>query len=348
MASTDTDAAGSDVLSQSEVERLLQQVQAEETNAVVHQTDGSKRQQNRESISAYDFRTPVFLSPIELRKLRIHHEEFIQALAARLSIYLRVEFSMQMSQLHTIPFQKWCESLNSPTHLSLFRIEPMRGICLIDLPPRLGLTVVDRLLGGPGHSISGNRDLSELEVTLLDQVISLMITEWCNHWAKYRDLRPAMFGHESNGRFLQTADSDAIMLVLAIEAQMGDCLETIQIAFPYTTIDPLVRQLSTRLKPGTEDMPEVAPKEGDRWNHHFDDAPIEVSAEWNGLKLLARDVASLKVGDVIPLPAEFATSVLMKLESQKRFVGRLGTQDGRWAVEISEQCVPGAKSSSTP
>ena len=212
-----------DVLSQSEVERLLQQVQEEETNTVVLQSNGRRSNQSRDSISAYDFRTPVFLSPIELRKLRIHHEEFIQSLAARLSIYLRVEFNLQMSQLHTISFRQWCESLDSPTHLSLFRVEPLRGICILDIPPRLGLTIVDRLLGGPGHSVTSNRELSELEVTLLDQVVLLMLTEWCTHWAKYRDLRPALFGHESNGLFLQAVDADAIMLVLSIEAAVNDC-----------------------------------------------------------------------------------------------------------------------------
>jgi flagellar motor switch protein FliM len=306
----------------------------------VHQNDGAKKQHNRDSISAYDFRTPVFLSPIELRKLRIHHEEFIQALAARLSIYLRVEFSLQMSQLHTLPYGKWCESLNSPTHITLYRVEPLRGICLLDIPPRLGLTIVDRLLGGPGHSISGNRDLSELEVTLLDQVISLMLTEWCTHWAKYRDLRPSMFGHESNGRFLQTADTDAIMLVLAFEAQMGDCLETIQMAFPYATVDPVVRQLSTRLKPTKEDEPEVGRKPGVRWHPQYDDARIHVSAEWNGLRLRAREVAGLAVGDVIPLPVAFADEVAVKLASKPRFSARLGTSDGRWAVEIVSARLP--------
>jgi len=334
MAVTDQGAQSGDVLSQSEVERLLQQVQQEETNAVVHQTDGTKKQQNRESISAYDFRTPVFLSPIELRKLRIHHEEFIQALAARLSIYLRVEFSLQMSQLHTLPYRKWCESLNTPTHLTLFRVEPLRGICLLDLSPRLGLTIVDRLLGGPGHSIAGNRDLSELEVTLVDQVVSLMITEWCTHWAPYRDLRPAMFGHETNGRFLQTADTDAILLVLAVEAQMGDCLETLQIAFPYSTIDPLVRQLSLRLKQGADDRPDTGPKSQNRWNNQLDDTELQLTAEWNGLRMKARDVASLKVGDVIPLSPDFAGQISVRLAGKPSYTARLGSSAGQLAVEI--------------
>ena len=253
-----------------------------------------------------------------------------------MSIYLRVEFNLQMSQLHTISFRQWCESLDSPTHLSLFRVEPLRGICILDIPPRLGLTIVDRLLGGPGHSVTSNRELSELEVTLLDQVVLLMLTEWCTHWAKYRDLRPALFGHESNGLFLQAVDADAIMLVLSIEAAVNDCTETMQIAFPYWTIEPIVHLLSSRLKPGPEDLPDVPSEQGGAWNSHYDNAPMQVSAESNGLKLRAKDVVGLRVGDIVPLPPEFAERVQVKLASEKRYYGRLGTVDGRWAVEIDQ------------
>ena len=47
-------------------------------------------------------------------------------------------------------------------------------------------------------------------------------------------------------------------------------------------------------------------------------------------------VVGLRVGDIVPLPPEFAERVQVKLASEKKFFGRLGTLDGRWAVEIDE------------
>jgi flagellar motor switch protein FliM len=274
-----------------------------------------------------------------MRKLRIHHEEFIQALAARLSIYLRVEFGLQMSQLHTVPFQKWCESIGSPSHLTMFRVDPLRGICLLDIPPRLGLTLVDRLLGGPGHSVTAQRDLSELEIALLDQVIQLIISEWCSQWSKYRDLRPNLIGHETNARFLQTSANDAVMLVLSVEAQIGDCLEPIQFAFPYSTIDPLVRLLSAKIDEGGS--VEMTPEEAaPRAKPHLNALPLALEARWPGLHLSAREVASLRVGDVLPLPAGFASQIQISLGKTARFVGNLGSEDGRWAVQISGVATP--------
>ena len=49
----------------------------------------------------------MLLAPGELRKLRLHQEEFVDALAARLSLYLRLEFSLKLTSLQTIAYGKW-------------------------------------------------------------------------------------------------------------------------------------------------------------------------------------------------------------------------------------------------
>ena len=334
MEPTESAVPAQDVLSQSEVERLLAQVAEQESNTVVHQSAGGRKQQHNDNIQAYDFRHPVFLSPIELRKLRVQHEEFIRSLGARLSIYLRLEVGLQMSQLQTLTYQKFTESIGSPCHLTLFKVEPLRGICILDIRPRLGLTIVDRLMGGPGHSVNVNRDLSEIETTLLDQALQLMISEWCNHWAEIQDLRPTLLGHDNSGRFLQTSTPDAIVLILSMEVQLGDCVESIQFTFPYNTIEPLIRRLSAKLDAaGEERTPasDIAPK----WRQNMEDIRVPVSAQWQSLVLTTRQLTELKVGDVLDLPDRFADELGLSLAKMKKFTGQLGTVDNRWAVEVT-------------
>src|SRR5664279_6033098 len=199
-----------EVLSQSEVERLLTQVQSAETEATVLRSGGLKSRFKHEDVQPYDFRQPAFLTSGELRRIRLRHEEFIRALAAHLSIYLRMEVSMQMSKLQTLSYQKYAEALPSPTHLTLFKVEPLKGVCLLDMAPRLGLTIVDRLLGGPAHSVNTNSELSEIETALLDQVAHLILSEWCQLWQKIGNVRPTLLGHETNGRFLTSSPHDCI------------------------------------------------------------------------------------------------------------------------------------------
>jgi flagellar motor switch protein FliM len=335
MESPDSFSPGQEVLSQNEVERLLAQVAEQETSAIVHQSDGEKKNQPKDSIQPYDFRNPIFLSANELRKLRVKHEEYIHGLAARLSIYLRLEFSLQMSKLQTLTYAKFTESLNNPSHLVLFRAEPLRGICVLDISPRLGLTIVDRLMGGPGHSVNSNRDLSEIEVALLDQAVQIVIGEWCSHWLELQELRPSILGHENNSRFLQTSQPDAVMLALSMEATIGDCVEQVQMGFPYSMLEPMIQRLCVKLTPSVEDAAAVAPDSRLKWRRDYEAVPIPVTAEWPSLQLTARDLTRLKVGDVLEVAPEFANQVQLRLARIPKFTGRLGVRGNKWAVEVS-------------
>jgi flagellar motor switch protein FliM len=108
------------------------------------------------------FRRLSSFSATELRKLRDRQEEFIRSLAARLSGHLRLEVGLQITRLESLPFGKLMAEVSNPTYLSLLKLEPLKGICLLEIPPQLGLSIVDRELGGAGVSIGENRALTEI------------------------------------------------------------------------------------------------------------------------------------------------------------------------------------------
>ena len=41
----------------------------------------------------------------------------------------------------------------------MFKVEPLVGVGILDINPRLALTIADRLLGGRGHSVKAERYL---------------------------------------------------------------------------------------------------------------------------------------------------------------------------------------------
>jgi flagellar motor switch protein FliM len=319
-----------EVLSQSEVERLLTQVQAEETSATVVGQDGHKERLKQEEVQPFDFRQPAFLTGGELRKIRLRHEEFIRSMAARLSIYLRLEVVVQMSKLQTISYQKYAEGLPNPSHLTLFKVEPLKGVCLLDMSPRLGLTIVDRLLGGPAHSVASNGELSEIETALLDQVEQIILNEWCQLWPKTENARPVLLSHENSGRFLNSSPHDSVMLILSMEVRLGDCVEQMQLAFPFHTIEPLVRQPAS--DGGSPGGKAVRPP----WNPTLDEVPVRINTQWQGLELTAAALSTLKRGDVLMLEQSCFEHVEVRLEQLPKFYGRLGTSGDQWAVELTE------------
>lgn len=280
-----------------------------------------------------DFRQSGFLAPSELRRIRLRHEQLVRSMAARLAIFLRLEFTIELGKLQIVGYQKFIEGLPSPTHITLFKTDPLKGVGLLVIPPRLGLSLVDRLLGGSGQKSDQNRDLSELETALCDQAAMIVLSEWCGHWHEMRDLRPAILGHESNSRFLQTAPADTAMLIITLNAGMGDSLQPVHLAFPYATIEPLVRLLCPVGLPHAESSPTAGARP--KWNPEFDGVPVPLTAEWKGLKLSAGDITRLKPGDVLMLDPACAAQVELRLSHVTKFLGRPGTRGGRWAVQLT-------------
>ena len=292
---------------------------------------GHREMRKASEVRSHDFRQSGFLAASELRRIRQRHEQFIRSLAARMAIFLRLEFALQLSKVKIVGYQKFTEALASPIHITLFKTEPLKGVSLLVITPKLGLTFVDRLLGGPGEAVDEVRDLTEIEVALIDKAVTLILNEWCNHWPEMRGLQSAIIGHENNSHFLQTSTPDAAMLVLTMTGGVGEQAEMIQMAFPYSTLEPLMRQLI----PAPPEVESTPSRNGKlRWYREFDEVKVPLIAEWKGLKMSAGDLTRLKPGDLVTLDPACAAQVHLRLNQIPKFTGRPGTSNGKWAVQI--------------
>ena len=329
-------AAASSFLDQSEIDKLLAQsaVQSVTKSLLIH-ADGKRGDaKGAGKVETYDFRNPMFLSEVELRRLRLLHEDYIRYLSARLSLFLRMEFSLKMAKLTTVTYAKFTESLPSPTHICLFKAEPMLGVCILDINPRLALTIADRLLGGRGHSVKAERYLTEIEMALLEDVVLIVLEEWCGQWKVEQDLHAHIIGHENNGRFLQTSPKDAVILALTLEVNFGDCSEQMQIGVPYYTIEPLVKKMQARRQ---KDSAVASVEKRASWQKSYDHITMPVRAEWDALELSLREISSLRVGDVIEMPADLLQQTRLVLNGTPKFIGTVGLDTDRVAIQLSRK-----------
>ncbi len=322
------------ILDQSEIDKLLSQA-AEPAKPSIYRADGRRDVgESAPKVEAYDFRNPVFLTEVDLRRLRLLHEDFIRYLAARLSLFLRMECTLKMAKLTTLTYGKFTEGLPNPTHLCLFKAEPLSGVGILDVNPRLALTLVDRLLGGRGHSVKVDRYLTEIEIALLEDIVRIVLEEWCAQWKQETELHPEIIGHENNGRFLQTSPKDAIMLALTIEVDFGDCAEPIQIGVPYYTIEPMVKAIQAQRNRDATPAHAHAPAE---WKEIYEHISLPARAEWEAFDISLREISNLRVGDVLELPHEIVEQTRICLAGCPKFTGTVGLDRERVVVKLSEK-----------
>lgn len=334
--------AASETISQSEIERLLSQFGAGDSPvAESEQSDAGPG--GRDRLGKHLFPQLSFFSGTALRKLRLRHEELIRYVGAQLASYLRLETVLQMSKLETMPFQKFIDGLSDPTHLTLFNLAPLRGVCLLDIPPRLGLCLVDRQLGGPALKVDTSRNLSEIEVRLISRVSELILSQWCSYWSSLIDLRQTILGYEGNGRFVESSSPNTMMLVLGVTAWVGgEIMDEMQLAFPHFTLEPLIKKLASL------SQDEIARETAEsaaapKWNPVFDEVDIPITVELPPTQFSTRKLAALSVGDFIQIEPSSTGKVIVRLGGLPKFVGELGAAENRRAVKIT-----GVKKSKKP
>jgi flagellar motor switch protein FliM len=303
-------------------------------NALVTGGGGAAGGGIKPGIQAHDFRNAPLLSARDLQKLRSHQTEFVNALASRLSMFLRLEFTLKLAGLQTVPYRKLAQSWPNPTFLTIFKAEPAQGVGILEIAPRLGSAIVDRLMGGPGTPSERAGEFSEIEKAILEQAAQLIITEWCGHWRAAKEFKSAILGHESNGRFVQVNSPETVMLVVDLELRQAAAPERIQIAFPYSSLEPLIRRMSHANGAVPDIALAAAAKPPPKWNNCFDDVRVPIAARWHWSELSARDLLALKVGDVLQVDRESAGGTEVCVADAPRFSAVPGIVAGKWAVEL--------------
>lgn len=329
-----------DFLNQSDIDRLIAEAAAvaEKKPPVFRSTGERFAETDAPRVEAHDFSNPVVIDDLVMRALRQRHHEFTSFVSARLSIFLRMDFSLKLQRLATTVYHRFTASVPNPGHVVLFKMEPLAGVGVLDVNPRLGLTVVDRMLGGKGHSVKVPDNLTEIEINLLDDILLVIIEEWCRLWSHERKLTASVVGRESGGRYLQTSASDTVMLVAIFEGSIGDCTERMQLAIPLPTVEGVVRGMAAASLQAASENKNATRQTA--WRPAYNGIRIPLSVEWDAGEISLRELIALAAGSIVRLPREIIQQTRVRLADRTKFVGEIGVEDGRLAVRIDQKLYP--------
>ena len=289
-------------------------------------------------VKKYDFTNPIVLSDADLSKLRTKSEQFVYYLAGHLSMFLRTEFNLELEDLTADLYANFTHSVKNPSCITMFKLQELNGVCLLDVNSHLSATVVDRILGGRGSTNPEERGLTDIEKALVEDFNQIILEEWCKQWDSTLQLNPTIIGTESTGKFLQTSPADAMMLVLSMEASFGDVSGPMRIAVPYYTLEPVVSRLLATVS--TKEEKQTAPP---RWHNVYDEIPVAVSAEWDAFELTLRDLSNLEVDDVIEMSPSLIDDTKLRIENRTCFIGEIGLEGDQVAFQVNESIAEAVK-----
>ena len=135
-------------------------------------------------VKDYDFGRPAKFSKEHLRTLEIIFEHYGRLLSTNLPVYLRKNVQVSVASSETVTFSEFTNALSNPVILGIISFQPLNGSIIMELSANIGFAILDRMLGGEGLPLEKTRDFSEIEISILEQIMTASMQLLREPWKK--------------------------------------------------------------------------------------------------------------------------------------------------------------------
>lgn len=318
----------SEILSQEEIDKLLNAYSSGELDA-----DEYKEEENVD-VKVYDFKRPSKFSKEHLRTLESIFEHYGRLLYTNLPAYLRKNVQVDVLSAEAVTYSEFSNSLSNPVLLSLVNFEPLPGNIAIELATNLGFCIVDRLLGGEGVALEKKREFSEIELAIIERVMSVCVELLREPWKNVANVNLRLERIETNPQFAQIISPQEMTAIVTINLKIGDVEGLMNICLPYATLEDVIDKLNIKYWYSTMQNHEDGSYE-EAIETLIARAEIPIKAILGTSSMSVAEFVNLQRGDLIKLNSGIDKELTVYVGNIKKFMALPGSADNNYAVRVT-------------
>jgi flagellar motor switch protein FliM len=307
------------------------------TNRVVSKAefDAILTPSSGDPVARYDFRRPDRINPQQLRSVHLLHESFANDAGTWLSAFLRTTTELQLLDVDQMSCGEFVSSLSEFSAAYALGLGAIESFPTLAVSAEVAFTMVDRILGGVGGSVTPNRPLTEIEQNVMDSVVKLLIDQLTGAWRSLgvqftihaRDTRPAM---------LPMARPNEIVVVMSFTLRVSEARGTLRLAIPASVFDA-VGDAFVKAPP---EAPRRRTDEQSAWlAANLSRVPLAVTAQLETM-LTARDLMELAPGIVLSLGHQTNQPVTVNVGGVAAFTGQVVIHNSGLAIRVDGTSSP--------
>lgn len=225
------------------MEKVLNQ---EEIDAMVKAARGGHLESDRASgphVEPWDIRRSGQIGREQLQAITLLHEGFARNLTHALGAYLRVVFATNLVSAEHLTFREFLQRIPETTYLASCKLDPMGVNAALQLDLKVAFPIIDLLLGGEGKGMAAAREITEIEVHILDSVARIMCRELGMAWQALA-LEVSFEERLESGAARQLMAPEEKTLSLSFEVTMPEVRGGLNLAVPAVVSNALLRKIS--------------------------------------------------------------------------------------------------------
>ncbi len=318
-----------DVLSQNEIDALLKQLSSGEIDVDEISEEPAVK------IKDYDFARPAKFSKEHLRTLEIIFEHFGRLVSSNFPAYLRKNVQVDVMNSEAVTYSEFSNALSNPVLLGIVNFAPLNGNIIIEFASNLGFAIIDRMLGGLGDPIEKAREFSEIELSVLERIFTILVDLLREPWKNVVEIHPRLERIETNSQFAQIISPSEMIAIVTISVAIGNVEGLMNICLPFLTLEDIMDKLNTKYWFST-----MQEKDEESYNEYIElainKAQIPIKALLGKSSISVMDFINLQVGDIIKLDTMVEDELDVYVGNIVKFKALPGSGADNYAVKVTE------------
>lgn len=344
------DMAEKDVLSQEEIDALLESVDevAEDEGAgeqAEPTTTAAEGQAAETSVSplgteatsiADEIKTINFTGQERIVKGQMPVLDKIYDRAARLfssEIYHITgrDFQIKQDPLAMMKSRDFMGALPNPSFIGIYKIKPLRGKGIIIFDSTFVYDIVDYYFGGSSQFFAqkDKSDFTASELKVMEVVSKKLTNNLITAWEPIMSIDVTKISVETNPQLVNITEPHEMLVVARFCLDFGKETGTFHFVFPYSMMEPIKQQLELGASRPDE---EIDPNWIKSLKEELMDVELTVTAAMTETISSLGKVMAWQVGDFVPL--EMSEIVCLDIEGNPSFTASLGTLNDARALKI--------------
>ncbi len=321
-----------DVLTQAQIDEMLKSV-AMGAEPVVTKNEEAQ-------IKEYDFRAPKKFTKEQIKILEGIFENYARLLSSYLTGKLRLYCRVSLVNIEEQRYNEFNNALPDYVMMGMVDLgikneEISETDVIVQVSNPVTYTMIDRLLGGKGEYTDVTRDFTEIEITIMTDIMRSFADLLKEPWLTHIDLEPRLIGIETNSRVVQTIGHEDTVIIVALEVEINNQKSIVSVCIPAINLDEIMGKFIPRYS-GTRRKTDAA-REAERRDSimtGISTTDLVVKAVLGEINLDMYEVLTLQVNDVIPLDKKISENIMVKVGERNWCDGKLGTYNNKKAVMI--------------
>ncbi|MGE0443261.1 MAG: flagellar motor switch protein FliM [Gemmatimonadales bacterium] len=319
-----------DSLTQKDIDQLLQGSGS---------AAASRGRKTSVEVIPYNFLRPPRISKDRRVQLEAIFSRFALAMQSMLSSRLRIPMDVSCS-VEQATFSEYILSIANPCAAFVYQLGGDQGQGAVDLSTDLAFFMLDRAFGGPGEMAPMERGLTPLERTVARGFADKLLGLFAEAWQDHIPFEPEITGFESTPDMLQIASHEDNVLVANLEVRAGSFSSLVAMCIPLQSLESFLGEKTAGRAKTTHAANPAARAQVETVVRT---AQVDLIVRFPTLRLSAREVAALKVGNVIQTSQPVDGPVELHVNGARRFIGHLGQYRRMLGLRISEPAPPVAQ-----